>query len=204
MATCGSPVIISLSSTGPGLLFLRFRRWLFRHLVLLSRRFSVGVEMPQPGIEPGSHEWARDCKSRLSANSSTGARRLSAETGGVWKPQSVSALVGPLRTTLNPSSCDVLLSSAPTFGECAKHLNDRIEQVAMCFGKIQWKLDKGLRKPWHWHSLKSLGDEVLLAGLHCASLGCDLVGSLGSVACRSRLRLGNKRGHVRSAFLQSL
>src|SRR5208283_2090490 len=51
---------------------LRF--WLLWHVVLLSRRFSFGVEgVPQPGIGPGRSERARGCKPRLSANSSTGA-----------------------------------------------------------------------------------------------------------------------------------
>jgi hypothetical protein len=57
------------------------RLWFFWHLVLLSPRFLVGVEMvPQPGIGPGSPDWARGCKPRLYANSSTGAHRTGTVT----------------------------------------------------------------------------------------------------------------------------
>jgi hypothetical protein len=51
---------------------LTFWGFLLRHTMLLSTRFSNGV-LPQPGIEPGSPKWARDCKSRPFAISSTGA-----------------------------------------------------------------------------------------------------------------------------------
>src|SRR6266446_6947784 len=43
-----------------------------RHFVLVSQRIPAGGnKVPQPGIEPGRPNWARDCKSRLYANSST-------------------------------------------------------------------------------------------------------------------------------------
>src|SRR6267154_3936682 len=46
-----------------------------RHFVLLSQKIPAGQnKVPQPGIEPGRPNWARDCKSRLYANSSTGAQ----------------------------------------------------------------------------------------------------------------------------------
>jgi hypothetical protein len=52
---------------------LTFCRLFRLHQIVLSSRFSIWG-MPQPGIGPGSPEWARDCKSRLSASSSTGAQ----------------------------------------------------------------------------------------------------------------------------------
>lgn len=43
------------------------------HVRLLSEMFLAGVELvPQPGFGPGRPEWARGCKPRLSASSSTG------------------------------------------------------------------------------------------------------------------------------------
>ena len=59
---------------------LTFWCFLRLHKVLLSSRFLFGESgMPQPGIGPGSPEWARDCKSRLSASSSTGAQNSGGE-----------------------------------------------------------------------------------------------------------------------------
>jgi hypothetical protein len=59
---------------GPALTLFRSGRLLCSHGVLSSSWFLFGHEMvPQPGIGPGRPEWARDCKSRLSAASSTGA-----------------------------------------------------------------------------------------------------------------------------------
>jgi hypothetical protein len=49
----------------------------FWHLVLSYLFRQRGPEMvPQPGLEPGRLNWARGCKPRLSANFSTGGRKL--------------------------------------------------------------------------------------------------------------------------------
>ncbi len=62
-------------------------------------------EVPQPGIGPGRHEWARDCKSRLSASSSTGAQAvLNVGAGMPVKTSPVPTWFGPLSAALNPSS----------------------------------------------------------------------------------------------------
>src|SRR6267154_2397913 len=59
----------------PTFTFCAFHLGFFSHLSLISHKFLAGVnKVPQPGIEPGRPNWARDCKSRLYANSSTGAQ----------------------------------------------------------------------------------------------------------------------------------
>src|SRR5207245_5485742 len=89
-----------------GFTFLPLRFWLFRHLVLLSRRLSVEVGMPRPGIGPGSPEWARGCKPRLSASSSTGAYEKALNVGTVTACQlpPVPTCSGSISAALNLSS----------------------------------------------------------------------------------------------------
>ena len=77
MAICGSPLMISLSSWGPG---LPFRRFGFGFL-LISYYYHIGScpgrkWCPSRGSDPESPEWARGCKPRLSASSSTGAQKI--------------------------------------------------------------------------------------------------------------------------------
>ena len=112
-------------------LFPPFLIGFFRHLNIVSHRNFSAEEngMPQPGIEPGSPEWARGCKPRLSANSSTGAQRV-LDTGTVTpcKVSPVPVLFRPSSAALNPSSsfssanplrhdCEQLSSELPRFGE---------------------------------------------------------------------------------------
>lgn len=82
---------------------LRFGLTFVCHTVVSSHRFLNGV-MPQPGIGPGRRGWARDCKSRLSASSSTGAQR--ALNVGAGNPSKCAAPTcsGPNGAALNPSS----------------------------------------------------------------------------------------------------
>ena len=96
-----------------GLILLAF--WLrlrfLRHGIELSYRFlsAALVMVPQPGIGPGRHEWARGCKPRLSANSSTGAHK--ALNVGAVTPRKVSpapTYSGPISAALIPSSLSVL------------------------------------------------------------------------------------------------
>jgi hypothetical protein len=80
--------------------------------VQLSTRFpAVASKVPQPGIGPGRPEWARDCKSRLSASSSTGAHNEALNAGTVMPvtDSPVLALFGPFSAALTPSSLSVLL-----------------------------------------------------------------------------------------------
>src|SRR5580704_14855397 len=82
---------------GSGFTLSALRYFLLWHLVLLSHPFLSAVleVMPQPGMEPGRPKnRSRECKSRLSANSSTGARckkALNAETVTPVKTSTVSA-----------------------------------------------------------------------------------------------------------------
>src|SRR5580704_10378293 len=58
------------------------RRFLLRHFELVSHWFVSAVKcVPQSGIEPERREWARDCKSRLSASSSTGGYKKELNAG---------------------------------------------------------------------------------------------------------------------------
>src|SRR5580692_4144056 len=97
---------------GSGLILLAFWFCFLRHRIQLSHRFLSGDEMvPQPGIEPGRPDWARGCKPRLSANSSTGARCKKPLNAGTVTPvqgSPVPALFGPISAALNPSSLSVL------------------------------------------------------------------------------------------------
>ena len=80
--------------------------WLLGHPVLLSHPFLSGDKVvPQPGIGPGRHEWARGCKPRLSANSSTGAHNKALNVGAVTpaKTSPAPALFGPVSAALNIS-----------------------------------------------------------------------------------------------------
>lgn len=86
---------------------LRLFLGLLGHHVLLSQRFLSAVKVPQPGIEPGRPCGSRECKSRLSANSSTGAYRVKLEAV-------VGEVLTGLPTTawfLRPSSAALPLSS---------------------------------------------------------------------------------------------
>jgi hypothetical protein len=99
---------------GSGFTLSALRLWFLRHPVLLSQRFlSVALVkmVPQPGIGPGRPEWARGCKPRLSASSSTGAHCKKAKNAGAVMPAKTSpvpALFGPINAALTPSSFSVL------------------------------------------------------------------------------------------------
>lgn len=95
------------------LLRSRFTLWALRfcllgHLELLSHWFSVEVKgVPQPGIEPGRPFGSRECKSRLSTSSSTGAcSRKALNVGAVMplKTSPVPTFFGPTSAALLPSS----------------------------------------------------------------------------------------------------
>lgn len=77
------------------------------HHGIIPLRDSVGEQkdVPQPGIGPGRPEWARDCKSRLSASSSTGAQsKPNVGTVAPAKSYAVPTFSGPFSAALNPSS----------------------------------------------------------------------------------------------------
>lgn len=57
----------------PRLTLLGLRLRFLGHFALLSHCQFQLVKVPQPGLEPGRPIRTRECKSRLSANSSTGA-----------------------------------------------------------------------------------------------------------------------------------
>ena len=58
--------------------------------------------MPQPGIEPGRPNWARDCKSRLYTNSSTGAQKPDVGTVTPLKVAVAVPLAAPNRLRAMP------------------------------------------------------------------------------------------------------
>src|SRR5260370_5014661 len=77
-----------------------FRLWFFGHLALLSHCTHL---VPEPGIGPGRPEWARDCKSRLSASSSTRG------------PQAIGPFSAALRYLANNSERNILVSDGRRF-----------------------------------------------------------------------------------------
>ena len=82
---------------------LAFRWLLLRHTMVLSYRFSNGG-IPQPGIEPGSPEWATACKAAPSASSGTGgSKALNVGTGDPSKC-AVPTCSRPNSAALNSSS----------------------------------------------------------------------------------------------------
>jgi hypothetical protein len=91
---------------GSGFTLSALRLLLFRHNRILSQRFLYGVKVPRSGIGPERPEWARGCKPRLSASSSTGAYNKALIVGTVTpaKTSPVLALFGPISATLKPSS----------------------------------------------------------------------------------------------------
>ncbi len=76
-----------------------FTFWcLLRHRMVLSSQFLDGYRvMPQPGIGPGRREWARGCKPRLSASSSTGAHG-----GDVGNRTRWASFADPFQQTCHP------------------------------------------------------------------------------------------------------
>src|SRR5260370_42530879 len=76
------------------------RLWFFGHLALLSHCTHL---VPEPGIGPGRPEWARDCKSRLSASSSTRG------------PQAIGPFSAALRYLANNSERNILVSDGRRF-----------------------------------------------------------------------------------------
>ena len=83
--------MINLSSSGPGLPFWRFGFGFFGILYYYHSGSCLGmIVVPQPGIGPGRPEWARGCKPRLSANSSTGAHNKAPNVGAVTPAQGFS------------------------------------------------------------------------------------------------------------------
>src|SRR6266498_2271261 len=122
IATDYQPLLCGAAFT---LLALRF--WFLGHLlVVLSRRFPTRVEVvPQPGIEPGRPCRSRECKSRLSTSSSTGAYRSSLDVGAVMAVKSSAAptwFFRPFSAALLPSSCHASFSRR-------NHLGDLRNQV---------------------------------------------------------------------------
>ena len=116
------------------------RLWLLRHTVLLSQRFLSAAaleKVPQPGIGPGRPEWARGCKPRLSASSSTGGYNKALNVGTVTglNPSPVPAL-------FRPSSAAPILFS--WHASCArKNLGDNRDQIA---GKLSSLRHSGIRQ----------------------------------------------------------
>jgi hypothetical protein len=108
----------------PWLALLALRLRLFGHLIVLSQGFLPGVLLvPRPGIEPGSPKWARGCKPRLSAISSTGGQlnALDAVAGSPVKSFPVTAWF------FRPSSAALLplpsLFSSPITNSCLFLIN---------------------------------------------------------------------------------
>jgi hypothetical protein len=123
-----------------GLLLLGYLRFRFLgHCVLLlrSRRLSaVVVVVPPPGIGPGRPFRSRECKSRLSASSSTGGQVTPDVGTGGPSQRAVPTWFGSSSATPHLFSCVSLLSSA-RLDISPKHLNGRFEQTAMSFGEFR-------------------------------------------------------------------
>ena len=88
------------------LTFGGFRLGFFGHTVLSSHWFLFGG-IPQPGIEPGSPKWARDCKSRPFAISSTGGSVEPNVGADSPSKDAVPTLSGSFSATPKHSSCHV-------------------------------------------------------------------------------------------------
>lgn len=107
----------------------------FSHSVLSSHWFLSGCVAP-PGIGPGRPEWARDCKSRLSASSSTGPSvKPNAGTGGRRK-RAVPALFRPFSAapdlfSWRSSSDKTLISTAMLRRSGWAHLLRHLHQLPL-------------------------------------------------------------------------
>ena len=143
-----------------------------RHKVVLSSRFTFGESMvPQPGIGPGRPEWSRECKSRLSAISSTGASTvLEAEAGKPSKHSPASALSGPSSATPKPSSCCLLLSNLARDIDLEK-CHRSFQEGALRFGQVNRILYESIRHSRDRHSAKAFRHDILLGRWWCERIG---------------------------------
>ena len=151
-----------------GFTLLTLGFWLLTHvIVVLSYRFLSGTKIvPQPGIEPERLEWARGCKPRLSASSSTGGYSKAPNAGAVTpvKTSTVPAwFFRPFSAALNLSSLVLLPLSAFSLSERAKNVHDSSEQINLFESEVQRKLNKGIRQPRYGHSIKALWSSVHFA-----------------------------------------
>src|ERR1700729_1201538 len=93
--------------------------------------------VPQPGIGPGRPNWSRECKSRLSANSSTGARKLQdVGTHGTFEGFGVPTFFGLSSAAPIPSSWFSLLSTSARLNRFSQHANHCFQNLAVCFGQV--------------------------------------------------------------------
>src|SRR5579864_227393 len=110
----------------PRLSLSTFRFLCFGHNLLLLSQFPSGVHcgVPQPGIEPGRPNWARGCKPRLTANSSTGGDCEKALNAGTVTPVKTSTVPAwffrPFSAALLPFSCCL---SFPKLGDNLEQLD---------------------------------------------------------------------------------
>src|SRR6267378_4953200 len=89
----------------PSFTLTAFRIRFFWHLSLISHKFLLGKKLvPRPGVGPG-WSYPRECKSRLSTSSSTGAH-VALNVGAVdpFKDSPVPTFSGPSSSALWPSS----------------------------------------------------------------------------------------------------
>lgn len=93
--------------------------------------------MPPPGIEPGRPNWTRECKSRLSANSSTGAYAALDAVAG-WAFDRLPAPAWFFR----PSSAALL--PLPSCSPFFSGLSNKREQTV---GDLPSFPESGIRKP---------------------------------------------------------
>jgi len=194
--------------------FLLLPLWFLLHLVLLLQRFlsAALVTVPQPGIGPGRPNWARGCKPRLSANSSTGAQISGLDVGTghlgdavpTWFFRPTSAALLPLPWVPPKNSSDLLLPSGASLSKGAKHFNNRVEQIDVRLGKVQWKLNKRIWQAGNWHAVKALGKIVILRCYRRTASGRWSWHLFGPIFLCSWFRFRNVRRNGGTDFLESL
>lgn len=108
-------------------LFLR----LLRHLIVISHSFLSGENLvPRPGIGPG-WSYPRECKSRLSTSSSTGAQEAQdVRAVDPFKDSPAPTLFEPSSAALNPSSLRTSCALKTRLG----HGNDQVICEGASFG----------------------------------------------------------------------
>ncbi len=130
------------------------------HVRLISQIFLAGEKLvPRPGVGPG-WSYPRECKSRLSTSSSTGARIVALNVGAVdpFKDSPAPTFSGPFSAAPLPSSWCVLLPASTRLYRRAQQADHSFQNLAVCFGKVRWVLDKTVRHPRKRQTLKSARD----------------------------------------------
>src|SRR5260370_15626072 len=128
-----------------------------RHFVLLSQMFLAGEKLvPRLGVGPRWLIKPRECKSRLSSSSSTGAKSVM-DVGAVMplKESPAPTSFRPSSAALNLSSYCSSLCTRTCLNGGAQHANHRFKDLAVIFREVRWVLDKAIWYAWQRQALKS-------------------------------------------------